>query len=700
MPLLIPRCAGQESVPALQRSNRLAPTGGGPEKGHDVTLAQIISWVTTSLEQHPWLAALAVFLFAASESIIVIGALIPGTAILLALSAAIGLGHLPLWPILVAATLGAIAGDGLSFWIGHRWRDGITTAWPLGRRPDLVARSDAFFARHGGKSILIARFTPGLRAVIPVMAGVSGMAPGRFLAANVASALVWAPAHILPGALAGLGLGLAGHVSLRLVILVGVLLGVVLAIALLIRLILGRAVPAIEAWRHRIIGRLRKSPERRANAVALSLLAPSDDLRPLVLIGVPLAIAAAALARLAQEVAERSGLAAADRSISLALGQLRTEPGDRLMTFLTGFGDAPVIIAATAAAVAWLLLRRQGRLALGFAITVIIASGLATLLKAAMAIPRPTALYDGVQVYGFPSGHATGAATLMGLLIWFAWTGLPAPWRRVVPVALAAIVGVIAASRLYLSAHWPSDVVGGLLLGTGLTLCFALAFRRADLKAARPAVVLVLTMAVFLGFGAWRSERNLPQAVAMYAPVPAPARVVSRDAWQASGWQALPARRIDLAGETEEAFVLQWAGTAAEFEAAASAEGWMPATALSLGTLARHLDPAIPAAALPVVPRLQDGRLPVVTMVRAEPDGLRRNVLRLWTSDAALLTPGPAVPILIGTVEVELIRRVAGMLVLPVAQDGPYPAPLDIRLAGSPRTRGDGQSVLLAPVVD
>ncbi|WP_176304218.1 phosphatase PAP2 family protein [Vreelandella maris] len=533
--------------------------------------------------------------------------------------------------------------------------------------------------------------------MIPVMAGVSGMAPVRFLAANITSAIIWAPAHILPGAVAGLGLSLVGHASMRLVVLVGIIFGAGFAIVLLIRLMLTRGVPALEALRLRLIGRLRKSGEGRVSTLAMSLLAPSHDLQPLILIGVPLAFVAAALATLAQEVAERSGLAVADQSISLALSHLRTEPGDKVVAFLTGFGDAYVIIASSAAVTCWLLLRRQWHLALGVVLSIAIASGLATLLKAGLAIPRPQALYEGAQVFGFPSGHATGAATLMGLLTWFAWFGLPQPWRRVMPMAFAAVVGIIAASRLYLSAHWPSDVVGGMLLGTGLTLCFALAFRRVDLRKARPGMAIALALFVFLGFGAWHSWRALPQAVAMYTPPPTPVQVISRDAWLTADWQTLPVRRTDLVGETEEPFSLQWTGTSTAFEAAASTAGWVRADGLTLQTLPRYLDPAVSAEALPVIPRLQDGQFSVLTMVRPAQDGKSREVLRLWKSNTALSDTGRQTPILLVSVETEVIRRAVGMINLPVVHEVAYPSRHDLRLTGTLRRREDGQPVLLAP---
>jgi membrane protein DedA with SNARE-associated domain len=67
-----------------------------------------------------------------------------------------------------------------------------------------LTRGYAFFGRHGGKSVFIGRFFGPLRAVIPLVAGISKMRPMRFWIANVSSAFVWAPALLLPGALIAL----------------------------------------------------------------------------------------------------------------------------------------------------------------------------------------------------------------------------------------------------------------------------------------------------------------------------------------------------------------------------------------------------------------------------------------------------------------------------------------------------------------
>jgi membrane protein DedA with SNARE-associated domain len=165
------------------------------------------------LEHNAALAILVTLLAAASESLVVIGAFIPGTALILALGAAAGLGYLPLWPLVVAATLGAILGDGLSYWIGRSQRQRITAIWPFSSRPEILQIGEAFFTKYGWTGIAIARFLPGVRAIVPVVAGTSGMRPLPFYVANIGSAIVWAPAHLVPAAFAGIGLGFINQMT-------------------------------------------------------------------------------------------------------------------------------------------------------------------------------------------------------------------------------------------------------------------------------------------------------------------------------------------------------------------------------------------------------------------------------------------------------------------------------------------------------
>src|SRR5882672_9772804 len=125
-----------------RRSNRASSE-------HGDLVASYIDPLISFVSAHPWLAYLTLFLAALLEAVPVVGSVIPGSTIILALSALVPGGELRLVPVLAAAVAGAVLGDGTAFWIGHRSRREILTAWPMTNYPRLVAQSEAFFQRWG-----------------------------------------------------------------------------------------------------------------------------------------------------------------------------------------------------------------------------------------------------------------------------------------------------------------------------------------------------------------------------------------------------------------------------------------------------------------------------------------------------------------------------------------------------------------------
>ncbi len=162
-------------------------------------LHELIAFVSL----HAELAYAAIFLAALLEAIPILGSLVPGSTIIVALSALVPGGSLKLAPVLAAAIAGALIGDGLAYFIGRRNEREVLTSWPMSKYPALMAQAEAFFVRYGTLAVLFARFVPPVRAVVPITAGALGMPPQRFYPVNVAAILLWAPAHILPGVLAG-----------------------------------------------------------------------------------------------------------------------------------------------------------------------------------------------------------------------------------------------------------------------------------------------------------------------------------------------------------------------------------------------------------------------------------------------------------------------------------------------------------------
>jgi membrane protein DedA with SNARE-associated domain len=165
-------------------------------------VTSLIDPLIAFVSAHAWLAYLTLFLAALLEAVPVVGSVIPGSTIILALSALVPGGELELAPVLASAIAGALLGDGSAFWIGHRSQREILNAWPLSNYPRVVAQSEAFFVRWGALAVFFARFVPPIRAFVPVTAGAAGMAPLRFYAVNIPAILLWAPAHVLPGVLA------------------------------------------------------------------------------------------------------------------------------------------------------------------------------------------------------------------------------------------------------------------------------------------------------------------------------------------------------------------------------------------------------------------------------------------------------------------------------------------------------------------
>jgi membrane protein DedA with SNARE-associated domain len=133
-----------------------------------------------------------VFALAFAESLVFISLFVPAWAMLVGIGALINASGIPFWPLVMAAALGAAAGDWLSYWIGITFKEPIAHVWPLSRHPDLLPRGHAFMEKWGMLGIFIGRFFGPLRATVPLIAGILEMPYWQFQVANVSSAFLWA----------------------------------------------------------------------------------------------------------------------------------------------------------------------------------------------------------------------------------------------------------------------------------------------------------------------------------------------------------------------------------------------------------------------------------------------------------------------------------------------------------------------------
>lgn len=638
------------------------------------------------LTLHPALALGAVFAAALLESVAVIGTVIPGSSVVFAAGVLVGLHALDPWSVAMAAVIGAILGDGFSYWLGHRHHDALLTLWPLKTHPDLLARGQAYFAKHGGKSVFLGRFLGPVRAIVPVVAGMSDMPAGRFTAVNVLSAIAWSAAHLLPGALFGASLQVAGAVSSRLLILLAGVVAVVWLFTLLLRLVHRSVWPVVNRKRDRIVAWARPRGGVLPR-VALSLLDPArPESLGLLFAAVMLLGGAWMFLGILEDVVSSDPLVQFDQLVFTALQKLRTGWVDEVMIAATELGSATVAIAVIAAVSVVLAWKRRWRTLAYWLTAVGFAQALVWILKMTLERARPIVMYTGADQFSFPSGHAASSIVLYGFLAFLLAHGERPRIRWAITLLAAGLVGLIAFSRLYLGAHWLSDVLASLGLGTAWVALLSIAYMQHARSGQLPARALSFTaLGTMVLAGTAVLVTHHAADTARYAPRPSTFSGLLAD-WQIDGWRRLPARRSEVDGDHEEPLSVQWAGMADQVALTLKAGGWHRPPRWALRTTLLWLLPSTTVEQLPVLAKLHQGVPPAMSFER-ELDPSLRLVIRLWpTSYQVGAASDRAVALWIGMVTLERLEHPAGMVTL-VATDQNFAMPT-ANLAQSLQTQG------------
>lgn len=584
-------------------------------------LNPFIDWI----QANPEWSYVLVFLTAALESLAIVGLFLPGAILMFAIGTLVAAGALPLAETLLVAVLGAVVGDGVSFYIGRHFHQQLRVIWPFKRYPRLVNHGVDFFTRHGGKSVLFARFVGPVRPILPAVAGMLDMPASRFFAVNIVSAILWSPAYILPGVVFGASLGLAAEVAGRLAVILVVLIAAVWLTGWLIHRCFNLLQPRLNLAIHRLQHWGRSHP--RSQAMLGALLEPDHpEARGLAQMLVLLFIVSLLFAFLIT-----TSMTGIDRWVYAILSDLHTPLADTLMLSITEFGSAWVIGPTLAVLLAWLAVQRNWQ-ALWHALFAVLSTFvLVHILKNVFQTERPLSLYSGINEYGFPSSHTAGATVLYGFFAVMLARELN-PARRWLPYSLAAlIVTAIGLSRLYLGLHWLSEVLGGLMLGLAISALFGIAYRR------HPARPLHWRRTLAIGLVVLMISANLyqpPERQLIATQEQQQQTGMTVDEWWHGGWRQLPAYRIDIANRHDHPLNIQYAGNLDELSAAMQANGWeqtpFPAWTESLRWLIDIDDPLT----YPLLPQVHDGRYETIRWTQRNNDE-SLYVLRLWSAFGA-----------------------------------------------------------------
>ncbi|MGL4592156.1 MAG: phosphatase PAP2 family protein [Aestuariivirga sp.] len=586
---------------------------------------------------HPGWALAIVFLIAFGEALLIIGLFVPSTAVLVGAGILVGTGHLAFWPVLAATTIGAILGDQVSFWAGRFFGESLKTMWPLSRYPQLVARGEDFVRQHGGKSIAIGRFVPGVKSVVPGIVGMFGMKELYFLVVNVSSAIVWGAAHILPGVLIGQGLAFAGELSGRLLFVLLVLLVLLAVGGYIIRLaaagltpFLNRTLSRVSAW---AAGFDNRSMQRFARAAA-----PENPRSALLVLFAAIIITGLiAIVNMIVHFASGDAVSNMDVSVFNLMQEMRNTPADELMIAITMMGDGLVISALAIAIVAWLVWHRSYRAALAAAAVILAGKIFVPIMKTLIQRARPIELYQGAEGYSFPSGHATMAALTFGVLAVLVSHSMGRWGRAVVYASCGLVVIAIAYSRVYLGVHWLSDVLGGMLFGAVMAAVYGVVIEAVPPRRIRALGLMGASFIIFLLAGAFHVSTGFVRAEQFYGPS-RQTIVLPATEWEGAGWRRLPDHRIDLGGgRRPEPFVAQYAGDIERLAAAFSRAGWRETSRWTWRESIHYLNVDAPLDELAPRPSLHEGLKARLTLIRDAGDGSgQRLVVRAYKSEFAI----------------------------------------------------------------
>ena len=392
-----------------------------------------------------------------------VGLVAPGESAILIGGVVAGQGQISIYVLIGIVWACAVAGDLTSYTLGRRLGRGFLERHGprLKITEERLQYVEGFFARRGGITILIGRFIGLVRAIAPFIAGASKMPLRTFLPYDILGAGLWGSLFCLLGYFfwqsldkveAYIGKGAAAFSGL---VVVG--LAIWFARPLPPRRRVPRQGPAAARAQPRVAARPRPADVRRR----------PRHLRPRA--------RHAALARrrrhvpvLRPRVADRPRHAPLDQDAFDVADALYMPALGSVIRVATNLGSFPVTAAVVLATAIWAARHRRtlegAALVLAHALTYVAVH----VAKDATDRPRPSGQHSHTEGLAYPSGHAAYSIAYVACAIVLTRAGHHWATRAALVTIAIVVAAAVAASRVYLRAHYLSDVIGGLALATAI----------------------------------------------------------------------------------------------------------------------------------------------------------------------------------------------------------------------------------------
>ncbi len=609
--------------------------------------SSIFQW----LNQHPHMAGLATFIISAAESVAIIGTVVPGSIMMTAIGTLAGAGIIPLYSTICWAIAGAVAGDGISYWLGRHFNTQLPTLWPFRKYPGILRNGELFFRKHGGKSVFIGRFVGPVRAIVPLVAGMMGMSPLRFTIANVLSAIGWAPAYMLPGILLGAAsLELPADIAVHAIITL-LLTGLLILFCLWLLFSLFRiAQEQIEQCLNRFWRTLSNSKKFHVLTGMLQHHDPRKTHGQLTLAFYFL-VTTFIFSLLAGVVFFRgSSTLLINHVVFYLLRSCRTPVLDNIFVAVSLMGEKKVILPSLFAVSIWFFWCRHWRAAAHFFILILCSAVSITFFKHLVHSVRPWGVLQNPAEFSFPSGHTT-----LATVFYISVTLLIIDLFQLKSVKLlswltACIILSIGFSRLYLGAHWTTDVIGGIVLGIMLLTGTLISWKRKKTTIGKPISTLIVLFCTFLLTLSFTFYSDFQKQKKQSTQIPWPTKMIKESDW----WDhhtIKPLYRINRFGLARQILNIQWQGSLEDIKKILLKNNWQEAPDATWIDVLYRLSNTESALHLPLIQPLYKDQKPALTLIRYyQKEKKTLLLLRLWQSE--FLIRDATTPLWVGTIEI------------------------------------------------
>lgn len=616
----------------------------------------IIANLILAFQQHPALALAFVFIIAFSESLIVLGLIVPGAIIMIIFGALIAVDALKFWPTIFFAVCGAAAGDSLSYWLGKRYQSKLVKLWPLSRHPDVIIQANQFFHRHGTKSIILSRFIGLLRPIIPATAGMAGMPIKPFLITNIVSALLWAPAYLLPGLLFGLSIEMASEFASKFILLIIFLLFIIfVSLWLIQRLYIftkpynDKAITYLLTWgkKHSFTGIIPSAifDKSHPEIAGLSLIA-------FIIIFITLALNFLQNSIVTPYNPFYYNFDSLDLFVYHSLQTLRSPPFDKVMLWFN-YLTSTQFIALLYFSLGSLFIFKRNLFTLWHWLAAIT---LSLFLSPLLGNDLTGTLQQSLNFATLPF---IIVVTAFGFLTVIIGTGLSFTKQKFVYYFSSSLVLFLMLTQLYFATQVFSQVMFALFIGLIWFNLLGIAYRRhikQTSNKARKEIIVIFTL--LLIYPSWKTIQHQGfhfQSENYY--------VMGTNGWLESGWRILPILREGIQAKKNNLFNIQWLGSKRDISTQLYQAGFSDKTNTSQ-TLSNWFLDNVTINQLPVLPHIHNGQYEALHFYRYNKNKQELTIIRLWPSKYKLKQDSPLEQLWFGSISNMEIKEHLGVTYL------------------------------------